>query len=145
MKSILSNKYFLVLSQLVLGAVFIVAAIGKIAEPAKFATEISKYNLLPEVMLNVMALSLPWIELICGILLIFGNKIKANSAILGIMLVVFTIGVISAFARGLDINCGCFGGAVQQKVGWEKILENTGLILLSVNLFIFGDKKTLSN
>ena len=132
----LSNKYLQLIFRLLLGAMFVTVAMTKIPNPEKFANEIGNYNLLPEISLNLMALFLPWLELITGMLLIFGYKVKENSFLILGMLVVFTLGVLSAMARGLDINCGCYSEIAVKKVGWEKVLENTGLIIIAFFLFI---------
>lgn len=112
----------------------------KIFEPAKFANEIGNYKLLPEVILNFVALILPWIEVISGLLLIAGVRIKANSTIIASMLIIFIFGVASAMARGLSIKCGC-SSSNAQVVGFPKILENLGLLILCVNLFFFPNNK----
>ncbi len=130
-----------VIARAIIGIVFIFAAVGKIHEPMAFLVEIHNYDMLPGFIERIAALWLPWIELLAGIMLLVGYRLKANAALIGIMLTIFTIGVAMAWGRGLDINCGCFGDAVQQKVGLAKILENTAMILGSLFLFWRGDRK----
>jgi uncharacterized membrane protein YphA (DoxX/SURF4 family) len=126
--------------RLLVGSVFVIAGIGKIIDPKHFATEIWNYHLIPMSMVNISALVLPWLELICGLLLISGVKLKANSIIIGGLLLVFILAGISAIARGLEINCGCFGKESEKKLDWYKILENTGLLIATVLLFISNPK-----
>lgn len=140
MKKVLENPVLQLLLRMVVGIMFFYAAIGKIAEPATFAKEIANYNLLFENMINIMALTLPWIELVIGIFLIAGIRLKASSTIAGLLLIVFIVAVGSAMARNLDINCGCFGRMIQ-KVGWGKILENSLLLAASVLTFSFPIQK----
>jgi uncharacterized membrane protein YphA (DoxX/SURF4 family) len=83
---------------------------------------------------------LPWLELISGMMLIFGIKLKANSIITGGLLIIFIIAVFSAMMRGLNINCGCFSNKITI-VGWNKILENTGLLLLAIALYFTQSRK----
>lgn len=135
MKQLLHNPYITLFARVLIGCVFVIAAVGKVADPAKFANEIIKYNLLPDASVNIMALVLPWIELCCGIFILAGVKLRANSALVGLMLIVFTSAVLISMARGLDINCGCFGDAKKEKVGWPKVSENLALILLSGYIF----------
>jgi len=140
---ILSNKYFLLACRIVLGIVFIFAAITKAYEPDGFAQSIANYKLIPFSMVNFLAIILPWIELSAALLLIFGISVKENSAILTTLLFVFIIAIAISLARGLDIDCGCFGTVDGTKVGVQKILENIGLLILGLILIKF-DSKTLS-
>lgn len=140
MKKILENDYLNVVVRLFLGVFFLLAALGKAAEPALFAKEIANYAIIPEPLINLVALFIPWTELVVSIFLIFGIRLKSSSAITSILLIIFIAAVGSAMARGLDINCGCFSQKIQY-VGWPKILENIGLLLLSLYLFFSPAKK----
>ena len=139
----LSNNYLQLTARAVLGIIFIFAGIEKISNPEQFAIAISNYKLLPIFSLNLIAITLPWLEVVSGTLLIFGISIKENSAIIGALMVSFTIMVIIAVLRGLDIDCGCFGTSDGEKVGLLKIIENIGLIVLSIYIYFF-DKKSFS-
>jgi uncharacterized membrane protein YphA (DoxX/SURF4 family) len=105
---LLSNRYFILAVRLVLGVVFIYAAVGKIAAPAKFAQNIYNYRMLPDGFINFMALTLPWLEIICGGLMIAGIFVRGSAFLIGFMLLIFIIAISFALARGLDISCGCF-------------------------------------
>jgi uncharacterized membrane protein YphA (DoxX/SURF4 family) len=136
MKIFYSNKYLLLTIRIILGFVFIYAGAGKISDPEAFAISISNYRLLPAVAINFFAITLPWIELVAGILLIFGIAVKENSSILFSMLLVFTIAIVISLFRGLSIDCGCFGKGTQ--IGLYKLGENTLMIIGSFLLMIFG-------
>ena len=140
MNKILSNKYFLVSIRIVLGFVFIFAAILKAAEPEAFAKAIYNYKLLPLFLINILAITLPWIELSAGLLLVLGVSVKENSSILSGILLVFIIAIAISLARGLNIDCGCFGTVDGSKVGLMKILENIGLLLLGLILIKFDSR-----
>lgn len=133
---LINNKILNLVVRLFLGGMFITVAVTKIPNPEKFANEIGNYNILPDLFLNLSALILPWVELSTGFLLIFGHKIKESSAIITVLLFTFTIAILSAMFRGLDINCGCYSEISQKKVGWEKIFENIGLIILSIYVYL---------
>jgi putative oxidoreductase len=137
MKTILNNKYFLFAIRILLGTVFIYAAISKASDAEGFARAIANYKLLPIFLINILALILPWVELCAGILLIFGVSVKENSMILGGLLVVFIVAILISLARGLNIDCGCFGTVGGTKVGIQKILENIGLLLSAIILIKF--------
>ena len=136
MKKILNNPVLSLLARIIVGSVFIYAAIGKIADPAFFAKEIANYRMLPEFTLNIIALSMPWMELVVAVFLIAGIRLKANAVISGLLLAVFIFAVLSAMARGLNISCGCFSHKIVF-VGWKKILENTGLLIACVYIFVY--------
>jgi uncharacterized membrane protein YphA (DoxX/SURF4 family) len=137
MKAFFSNTYLLLVSRIVLGAVFVVASVEKIAEPELFASSVQAYRMLPLFLINILALLIPWLELVCGILLVTGLKLRASSAILFILLCVFVVAIISAIFRGLSIDCGCFGSMVASPVGWDRVLEDVGWMVLCLHLMIF--------
>ncbi len=124
----LGSPWVNLILRLLVGGMFLVVALGKIADPAAFAKEINNYGIMPAWTIGSMALILPWLELSCGLMYIFGVRLRANSILIGAMLVVFILGVGTAMAKGLNINCGCYSNIATQKVGWAKILENLGML-----------------
>jgi uncharacterized membrane protein YphA (DoxX/SURF4 family) len=140
MTKVLQNKYLLISVQFFLGLIFIIAGAQKIIDPSGFAESIMNYRIFPLFSINYIAITLPWIELISGILLIFGKYVKENALIYSVLMSAFIILVMSAIFRGLDFECGCFGTNDATRVGWIKILENIGLLTLSVYVYLFGEK-----
>ena len=140
MNKIFNNKYLLLIIRLFIGFIFIYAAVTKISDPEEFSQAIYNYKLLPLSFVNILAIILPWIELCAGILLIFGISAKENSAIIFGLLIIFIIAVTISLFRGLDISCGCFGTIEGSKVGLLKILENIGLLILSILLIKFDSR-----
>ncbi len=145
MKRFLSNQYLLILARYVLGVVFIYAGIEKIADPVFFSDSISNYKLLPEAAVNFFAITLPWIEVVAGILLIFGVAVKENAFIINAMLIVFIVAIVISLARGLNIDCGCFGREGSSELGWLKVIENLLLFSLGVLLIVFDSKILVLN
>src|SRR5689334_13789219 len=94
----------------ILGLVFLYASVGKILDPKAFAENLIAYRIFdsPQ-MLKYVAVTLPWIEWICGICLILGVFVRSVSALATLLLITFLAGMISALLRGLEIHCGCFG------------------------------------
>lgn len=135
------NEYINLIIRLVVGTVFIFTGISKIVSPSLFAKDISNYAMLPTQLVNLMAIILPWIELVSGILFIVGIKIKANLILIAGMLLMFNIAVATAWARGLDINCGCFSDVASQKVGIQKLSENFAMLAGLTFMFIFPNNK----
>jgi hypothetical protein len=124
-----------------LAIIFIYAAVPKILEVNEFARAIRNYHMLPTWSLNLLALWLPWMELIAGGCMIFRVWERGGNILILGMLIVFTAGIISAVARGLDIDCGCFGRTASQlalahRVGIQKIAENLGMVIISVLLLL---------
>jgi uncharacterized membrane protein YphA (DoxX/SURF4 family) len=133
MRQILQNNYIVLFARVVLGVLFIVASANKVSDPTAFAVSIEGYKLLPHNAALVAATVLPWMELISGVLLVLGVFHRGAGLLLFGLLVVFTIAVVSALVRGLDISCGCFTQDPNAaRIGWQKILENLGLIGLSL-------------
>jgi putative oxidoreductase len=94
-----------------LGVVFIAASLYKIAEPFQFALSIATYDILPLGMVNIMAILLPWIEVMTGITLIVGFWTRASALCILGMMVIFTGAIAMALARDLHMSCGCFASA----------------------------------
>ncbi len=142
-KSILNNPYLTLLIRIILGLVFIISSIEKIIDPESFAVSITNYRIFPIFAVNFVAIIVPWVELITGLFVLFGFVIKESSFIVNIMLIIFIILIASAFIRGLDIECGCFGTLDGQKVGLQKIIENVVLLILGLKLFYQKNHKLL--
>lgn len=136
MINLLSNKYLLFIFRIIIAIVFIYAGAEKISDPEAFAVSISNYKLLPTITVNLLAIYLPWLELVSGILLLLGISVKENSAIILSLLIVFTLGVIISLIRGLNIDCGCFGN--DNKIGLLKLFENLLLIIACALLILKG-------
>jgi uncharacterized membrane protein YphA (DoxX/SURF4 family) len=141
MKKLLANEVLILFSRVLLGTVFVVASIEKIAVPELFASSIQAYRMLPEAPVNLFALWLPWIELLTGLFLLGGVAVRASALLVSSMLLVFVVALVSVVMRGLEIDCGCFGGISQTQVGWGKILEDLGLLLLAIHLIAFPPAK----
>ena len=140
LNKILNNNILLLAIRLFLGFIFIFAAITKVSDTDGFSQSIYNYKLMPDFLINFLAIAFPWIELIAGILLVFGISIKENSAILSGLLVVFIIAIGISMARGLNIDCGCFGTVGGTKIGIQKILENIGLLVIGLILIKYDSK-----
>jgi uncharacterized membrane protein YphA (DoxX/SURF4 family) len=120
------------LAQLAIAVVFLAAALGKIGEAGPFARQIHYYRLLPIGLENLLAITLPWIELVAALALIVGYRARAGAVICAGLMGLFVFVVASAVARGIDIECGCFGTSDGSRVGAAKLIENLGLLALSL-------------
>ncbi len=134
----------ILLARLFLGALFVIASLDKIADVNAFAASILNYRIIGESQALIVATILPWLEFFCGLGLIIGIFPKTSAFFITTMLVAFTVLVASAMLRGLDISCGCFTQDPNAgKIGWQKILENCGMIVLGLYL-IFAHDRNLS-
>src|SRR5437016_4460081 len=96
---------------LIIGGVFIYAGVIKTVDPVRFAVDIDNYHLLPWALAVRLAFYLPWLEIACGLGVLFGFLYRGGLLILATLITGFIIATIIAKARGLDITCGCFGHA----------------------------------
>ena len=107
-------------ARLFLGGLFIYASLDKIMNPADFAEIIYYYQILPTQFINLLAFTLPWLELAAGLLLLFGRWILPSSMILTALLIIFSAAIGYNIARGLDFQCGCF--AVSDQAHSENLM-----------------------
>lgn len=92
-----------------LGGLFVYSAWGKIADPGLFASVVMKYELLPEVTVGLFSLTLPMLEMLVGLAFICTKWTREVALLATGMLVMFLGALTIAVARGLEIDCGCFG------------------------------------
>ncbi len=111
-------------AQIVIGFLVGWAALAKIGDLGAFARQVHNFQLLPVGVENLVAMTLPWIELMAALSLFLGLRPRSGAVVMTVLLVVFTGGVAAAMARGLNFECGCFGTASGARVGFQKILEN---------------------
>jgi len=140
MRKVLENPLLSLIARVVVGWLFIYAAVGKIANPADFAEDINNYQLLPDFMLNIVALTMPWIEILCGLFLVVGFRLKANALIAGGLLLIFNLAVLYAMSLGLNIDCGCFSERASM-IGWAKFGENMVTLFLAIYVFLYPIKQ----
>ncbi len=136
----MKNDWVLLGIRLIVGGFFVYAALDKIAHPDAFAQIVYNYRILPGSLVNVLAIFLPWLELLAGMALIIGTRTVGAAAIISGMMVVFIIAVSAAIARGIKIDCGCFstGGNGARSVGIPLLIEDAVLLLLSLWVWICG-------
>ena len=121
------NKFKGIAWAIRLGVVWIFVAFswGKLWEPASFAEAIFRYRMLPDVLINPMALFLPWLEFWCALALFLPFWRRAAWNWLILLLVVFTVAKASVLFRGLDVSCGCHGASGEGEfIRWQSIAFN---------------------
>jgi putative oxidoreductase len=120
--------------RILLGAVFIYAALLKIADPVAFAGSVAAYRILPYFASYLTAAVLPFLELSCGLLLVCGYRVKGGALIIGIMNLVFMMALGAAIVRGLDIDCGCFKQGGAKTTPWTALVRDA--VFLAMTVFV---------
>lgn len=144
-------------ARLVLGAVLLVAGGAKVGNPLGSARAVQGYDVMPFEVARYVGYALPWVEIVIGLLLVLGLFTRISAVLGTLLMFAFVVGIAQAWARGLTIDCGCFGGGGQvaeseTKYGRE-ILRDVGIALCGVWLVVresstysldrtlFGDNK----
>ena len=133
----ISNRYTVLISRVILGTIFIWAAVGKIGHAELFADVIDSYWILPYYLVNIVAITLPWIEFLCGISLIIGFRTRGSALLVSFMLMVFLIAIGINIARGIDMDCGCFGLGGDGKGLTEALWIDLVLLMLGLQVLRF--------
>jgi uncharacterized membrane protein YphA (DoxX/SURF4 family) len=140
------QQYITLLGRLILGGVLLVAGGLKAFVPAEAASAVAAYKILPTQMAHIIGYALPWLEIAVGLLIIIGISLRMAAVIAGGIMLVFIAAIISVWARGLLIDCGCFGGggaidpskaAQVHRTYALEIARDTGLALIALYLYFF--------
>jgi hypothetical protein len=115
-----------------LAALLAFAGAGKLLDPAAFAEDIQNYRALPDAWAGALALGLPVLELVIAAGLLLPSHAAGASLLSGLLLLGFAVAMAQAKVRGIDLECGCFGG--QSRVSWWKVLLNVGLAGLALTV-----------
>jgi uncharacterized membrane protein YphA (DoxX/SURF4 family) len=120
--------------RLYLGGVFLVACTHKIAHPDSFALDIATYQLLPLALVNMLAIILPWTELVAGCCLITGVRTKGASLLVMAMMIAFMIALGWALGLHLELSCGCFAskGADADPISWRTLVRDGAWLLMAL-------------
>jgi uncharacterized membrane protein YphA (DoxX/SURF4 family) len=123
-------------ARLVLGGVFLVAGGLKVIDPQGSVVAVRAYKLLPNSLVTIVGWGLPFAEIALGLLLLAGIATRVVAAATAILLIIFILAVVSVAARGLSIDCGCFGGGGEVARGQTaygiEVVRDFGLLLLAL-------------
>jgi uncharacterized membrane protein YphA (DoxX/SURF4 family) len=123
-------------ARLGLATVFLVAGATKIGDLAASGRAVNAYRLMPFEAAKAVGAMQPFLEIVLGLLLLVGIAVRLSAGIAAVLLVIFVAGIASAWARGLQIDCGCFskggelGAGQVPTYGWE-ILRDIGFLVLA--------------
>lgn len=135
------NRLNLILRVLVGGA-FVFAGTLKMADPQKFALDVSHYRLMPQELIHLVAIVIPGIEVVAGLAVLAGIRLKAAALVITGLTVVFSGVLVSALARGLNIECGCFGTVGGKHIGLVNLVIDLTLFCLAALLARRADRWT---
>ena len=128
------------LARLILGVVLIVAGALKVTDPTTAERAVRAYQILPYDLAGTVGLILPIVEIVAGALLVIGLFTRIAAVVGGLLMIAFIIGIASAWARGLTIECGCFGGggtiAESETNYLPEILRDIGLVICAAWLAV---------
>src|SRR5262249_32599052 len=132
-----------ILIRIVLGAIFVYAGYVKLKDPWElFALAISSYNLLPLKAVEIVARTLPWAEELIGRMLIVGFQLRIAATACSLLLLVFFTLMVRAYAKGMEIACGCFGPG--EIISWRTLLRDgsmlAGSLLITMAAFWRRDR-----
>jgi uncharacterized membrane protein YphA (DoxX/SURF4 family) len=148
------RRVVILIGRLVLGAIFIYAGYSKLSYPnrhfwpyfflkfslsmniSQFAAQVEAFKLLPPWGVQFVAYTLPFTEIILGVLILIGWRLKIWASMLTVIMVGFFLVVTRAYLLHMDINCGCF--ATPQPINLQKVLEDAALSGLAILMTLFA-------
>ncbi|NOY13915.1 MAG: DoxX family membrane protein [Deltaproteobacteria bacterium] len=130
------------LSRLLLAGIFIYAGVVKANDPIAFAGQIANYQLLPYAWNYLVAATLPYLELFCGVLLLLNKRVRPAVLVLFVLNLSFMLVLTSAIVRGLDIDCGCFSPSSEQTFSpvWA-LWRDAGFMLLLISTWMLRSRQ----
>jgi uncharacterized membrane protein YphA (DoxX/SURF4 family) len=133
---ILTNNWVELAARWFLGATFIYASYSKILAPAVFAKIIYGYDLFPAMLINLFAITIPFIELIAGLALIVGVYPRSAALIINAMLLAFIISISINIIRGHEFDCGCFAVDTDSQTTFSGPLLIRDLFFLALGVYV---------
>jgi uncharacterized membrane protein YphA (DoxX/SURF4 family) len=130
------------LCRLVLGGIFIYASLNKIAHPVEFAKIIANYAILPDFLVTLSALVLPWVEMVAGLCLVVGLWPRSSALLLSLLLLLFMAALGINALRGVSLSCGCFSTtAADTEKATILILRDLLILIPGIVIFLFGRER----
>lgn len=143
MKIILSHPLNLFILRIIIGSAFILASYTKILDVQHFKAVVTEYQILPDSLVPLTAVVLPWLEFICGVMLILNIHTQSNALIVITILFIFIYGLTNNLYRGLVHDCGCFDFLTQwfgikEEISFSQIIRDLILMLLTLPLLFYN-------
>lgn len=139
------HRYLAWIVRLYLGWLFLMACWHKIAHPEAFALDVATYQLLPRSLIHAFAIYVPWLELLVGVCLVVGYRVRAAASLVVLLMASFIIALVWALHLGLDMSCGCFASqaaAGEDSISWRTLVRDLSWLALASYVATL-DKKPL--
>lgn len=123
-----------------LGWLFVSASLHKISHPDSFALDVATYQFLPLYTVNVFALVVPWLELVVGLMVAIGYRVRASALLIVLLMISFVVALLWALHLGLDMSCGCFASqaaASDDSISWRTLVRDLAWLALGVYVLVF--------
>jgi putative oxidoreductase len=133
---------FEVMVRCTLGVVFLASGVIKIVLPTAFYSGLLTYEVpFPDIFLRTVAVALPWLEVLCGALLLLDSWAETVRPLVAFLCLTFVTMIGQAVTRGLDLDCGCFGGVGPGWFSRPDVALVRALVLLAAGLFLMVSKR----
>ncbi|WP_432822585.1 MauE/DoxX family redox-associated membrane protein [Trichloromonas sp.] len=127
-----AGYYLYHICRLVLGGLFLYAGAVKANNVVVFARDVANYQLLPYAWNYLVAATLPYVEAVAALLLIFNRKVRPSALLLALLTFAFMVALTTVVARGMDIDCGCFNPGQGHTSASMALLRDVGILLLAL-------------
>ena len=127
--------------RIALGVLFAWAALTKLPNMELFAEETANYRMLPASLVSLFAVCVAGVEVLSSALLILGIAARAAASVIAVLLVAFIVALSQALLRGIDLRCGCFGGA--ELASWGTVARDVAMLGFCVPLVLAGGGRLL--
>jgi uncharacterized membrane protein YphA (DoxX/SURF4 family) len=134
LKAMLTHPYLALALRLYIAGLFVYAGMVKINYTAEFAETIASYRMVPYWGVSPMAITMPWIELIVGIMLVCGIRVRSAIAVAGAFLMMFTVSIAVNLIWKSPIDCGCFH-TLGDTIGWETLVRDIAWIAMAAHVY----------
>ncbi len=145
MAAVTNRSNIVLLARLALAGVFVTAALQKIADPLAFVNAVDAFRVVDARLSDWVALCLPWLELVVGVGILLPVIRRASGALIGLLLLFFIALHLSAWARGLDISCGCFVAETGEASADYRWLILRNLLLMGAVILVFKQDRRTNN
>jgi uncharacterized membrane protein YphA (DoxX/SURF4 family) len=134
--NLLTHRYLALAFRIYIGGLFIYAGIYKINYTGEFAGTVASYRMVPYWGVPAVAVVMPWIELVAGVLMVTGIRVRSACMVIGSLLVMFTIGILVNLLRDSPISCGCFR-TIEDPISWWTFFRDSIWVMMTLHVFFF--------
>lgn len=132
--------------RILMGGIFVMAGLAKIADPVRFMFTLREFDLFPRAVIPFLAVYLPWLELLLGLSLVLGLLYRTSALMLAFLNFFFMLAILSVISRGIVVDCGCFGLfadalKLPDMADYKAVIRN--IIFISLFVYLFFAESTI--